>query len=281
MVRIVADTLSSIPVEEAKQMKLPFLPQIVIFGEESYRDDSEIDSETFIERLKRSTVLPKTTAPYPHLYQPILEELVKTGDEILIICPTSKMSGTYSRAMVAVQEFPGAKITVLDTPLVGAGLGTLVRKALKWAEEGLDAAAISEKVLDLASRNRTYFLVDTLEYLQKGGRIGAAKALVGSVLQVKPILSVENGEVKAVDSQRTRKKALARFVELVTSECPNSDAAFLNVQHGGALEEAKSLSEKLSEKTGIKNIPITNLPPAILVHGGPGVLGVSFFIEKS
>ena len=139
MVRIIADTLSSIPVDEARKMNLPFLPQIIIFGEESYRDDNEMDSETFIERLKNSSVLPKTAAPYPQLYQPILEELTKTGDEILIVCPSSKMSGTYSRAMVAVQEFPDAKITVLDTPLVGAGLGTLVRCALNWAEEGLDA----------------------------------------------------------------------------------------------------------------------------------------------
>ena len=279
MVRIISDTLSSIPVEEARKMKIPLLPQIVIFGEESYRDDTEIDSATFIERLKKSNVLPKTTAPYPHLYQPILEDLNKSGDEILIICPTSKMSGTFSRAMVAAQEFPDGKITVLDTPLLGAGLGTLVRCALQWAETGLNAKDISQKVLDLAERNRTYFLVDTLEYLQKGGRIGAAKALVGSVLQVKPILGIENGEVKVIESLRTRKKALARFMELVTDHCPQSETSFLNVQHGGAFEEAKSLSAELSSKTGITNIPITNLPPAILVHGGPGVLGVSFFVN--
>jgi fatty acid-binding protein DegV len=97
---------------------------------------------------------------------------------------------------------------------------------------------------------------------------------------VKPILSVENGEVKAVDSQRTRKKAMARFVEMVISECPSDSTAFLNVQHGGAYENARILSAELSEKTGIQDIPITNLPPAILVHGGPGVLGVSFFIKK-
>jgi len=181
--------------------------------------------------------------------------------------------------MVAAQEFPDGKITVLDTPLLGAGLGTLVRCALQWAGSGLNAEDISQKVLELADRNRTYFLVDTLEYLQKGGRIGPAKALVGSVLQVKPILGIENGEVKAIESQRTRKKALARFVELVISECPHSEKAFLNVQHGGSFEEAESLSAELSGKTGIMNIPITNLPPAILVHGGPGLLGVSFFVD--
>lgn len=279
MVRIVSDTLSSIPVEEARKLKLPFLPQIIIFGEESYRDDNEMDSETFIDRLRSSSVLPKTAAPYPHLYQPILQELSETGDEILIICPSSKMSGTFGRAGVAAQDFPNAKITVLDTPLLGAGLGTLVRLAIQWASDGLDVKAISEKILSLAKKNRTYFLVDTLEYLQKGGRIGAAKALVGSVLQVKPILGIENGEVEAIESQRTRKKAVARFIELVAAECPADSSAYLNVQHGGALAEARELSDELSARTGIPEIPITNLPPAILVHGGPGVLGVSFFVN--
>jgi DegV family protein with EDD domain len=148
------------------------------------------------------------------------------------------------------------------------------------AAEGKSIAGISNEIKTMAEKNRTYFLVDTLEFLQRGGRIGAAKALLGSVLQVKPILGIVSGEVKAIESQRTRKKALERFIELVISECPKSDTAFLNVQHGGALEEAKILRSTLSEKTGIKDIPITSLPAAVLVHGGPGLLGVSFFVEK-
>ena len=279
MVKIISDTLSSIPVDEAQKMNLPILPQIIIFGDESFRDDNEMNSATFIERLKKSPVLPKTAAPYPHLYQPILEKLAQEDEEILIICPSSKMSGTFSRASVAAQEFPDAQITVLDTPLLGAGLGTLVRMALNWAKKRLNASEISAKVLELAAKNRTYFLVDTLEYLQKGGRIGAARALVGSVLQVKPILGIVNGEVKAIDSQRTRKKAIACFIELVTNECPGDESAFLNVQHGGVITEAEELARILRQKTSIKEIPITNLPPAILVHGGPGVLGVSFFVK--
>jgi DegV family protein with EDD domain len=152
--------------------------------------------------------------------------------------------------------------------------------AVKMASDGKTISEITKAVNVMASRNRTYFLVDTLEYLQKGGRIGAAKALLGSVLQVKPILGIENGEVKAIESQRTRKKALERFEELVVSECPKKETAFLNVQHGGALQEAILLSDHLKEKTGIQTIPITDLPPAILVHGGPGILGVSFFVEN-
>ncbi len=279
MVKIIADTLSSISVEEAKKLGLSYLPQIVIFGEESFRDDTEISPESFINRLKSSPVLPKTTAPYPHLYQPILSELVKTKSEILIICPSSKISGTYGRAVVASQDFPDAQITIVDTPIVGAGLGTIVRIAVELAKKGKTAEDISAEILALASKNRTYFLVDTLEYLQKGGRIGAAKALLGSVLQVKPILGIIDGEVKAIESQRTHKKALERFVELVVSECPKTDSAYLSVQHGGAFTKAKALRETFIQKTGISDIPITNLPAAVLVHGGPGVLGVSFFIN--
>jgi len=280
MVKIIADTLSSISVEEAKQLGLSYLPQIVIFGEESFRDDSEIDADTFIERLKTATTLPKTTAPYPHLYQPILDELTRAKAKILIICPSSKVSGTYSRAVVAANDYPDANISILDTPIVGAGLGSVVRMAAGMASNGKTISEISKEVGSMASRNRTYFLVDTLEYLQKGGRIGAAKALLGSVLQVKPILGIVDGEVKAIDSQRTRKKALERFIELVIKECPKTELAYLNVQHGGAIEDAESLRKILIDKTGINEIPITNLPAAILVHGGPGVLGVSFFVEK-
>ncbi len=279
MVKIIADTLSSISVVEAKQLGLYYLPQIIIFGDQSFRDDTEITPETFIERLKSFPSLPKTTAPYPHLYQPILNELSKSNDEILIICPSSKVSGTYGRAMVAAQEFSGAPIKILDIPMIGAGLGSVVRLAVNMAEKGSSASEISKEIVAMSERNRTYFLVDTLEYLQKGGRIGAAKALLGSVLQVKPILGFVDGEVKAIESQRTRKKAMDRFIELVTSECPKTESAFLNVQHGGSLAEAELLKDVLIEKTGITNIPITNLPPAILVHGGPGLLGVSFFVD--
>jgi DegV family protein with EDD domain len=279
MVKIIADTLSSISIEEAKQLGVYYLPQIVIFGDQSFRDDTEITPEIFIERLKSSPTLPKTTAPYPHLYQPILNELTKSNDEILIICPSSKVSGTYGRALVAAQDFPDAPIRVLDTPIIGAGLGSVVRKAVNMAETGNSASEISGEILSMCARNRTYFLVDTLEYLQKGGRIGAAKALLGSVLQVKPILGIIDGEVKAIESQRTRKKALERFIELVTSECPRTESAYLNVQHGGAFGDAKLLRDTLKEKTGISDIPITSLPAAILVHGGPGLLGVSFFVD--
>lgn len=279
MVHIVADTLSSIPVEEAKKLKLPYLPQIIIFGEESYRDDSEIDSKTFLKKLETSKTLPKTAAPYPVLYNPIFEELSKTKEPILVLCPPSTVSGTVRSAEIARNDFPNANIHILDTTILGAGLGTLVRKALEWANQGDSIENIISKVKTMAAKNRTYFLLDTLEFLRRGGRIGAAKALVGGILQMKPLLTFRNSQVEPVESQRTKAKAIKSLIDLVQKECPKTADAYFCIQEGGNHEEALQLSEQFSEMMGFKNIPIYTVPPAILVHGGPGVIGVSYFVE--
>jgi len=279
MVHIIGDTLSCLSLDEARKLGIPYLPQIIIFGDQSYRDDTEIDSDTFIAKLKKSTELPKTAAPYPPLYAPYFKELSKDGEPILVICPPSKVSGTVRSAEVAAKDFPNADIRVLDTPVIGAALGSVLRKAAEWAKSGLDADAISKRVMEMSERNRTYFLVDTLEYLQKGGRIGAAQALFGSILQVKPLLAFKGGQVVPVESTRTKAKALARFIEIVAAECPKKEESFFTVEHGGDKELAASLANQFKSILGVKDVPITHVPPAILVHGGPGVIGVSYFVD--
>ena len=279
MVQIVADTLASISVNEAKLLHLPYLPQIIIFGEQSFRDDTEITSDAFLERLRTSAEFPKTAAPPPILYNPIYKELLKRGEPILVICPSSKVSGTVRSAEVAAQDFPKGKIHVLDTPLVGAALGTVVKEALKWAKAKDDINSIIQKVNAMAIRNRTYFLLDTLEYLHKGGRIGAAQALFGGILQVKPILAFRNGQVEPLESQRTKTKAFNRLIEIVVNECPHSEKSFLYVQQGGAMDEANQLVAEFKKSMDLKNIPIVTVPPAILAYGGPRVCGVSFFVN--
>ena len=280
MTHLIADTLSCISAADANKLGLTFLPQIIIFGDESYRDDTEMNSDTFIKRLKTSPSLPKTSAPNPSLYTPYLKELVKTNEPILIICPSKLISGTLRSAEVAAIEFPDADIRIIDTAIIGSGLGSIVRKAVEWQQAGLSADEIENKVNEMAARNRTYFLVDTLEYLHKGGRIGAAKALVGSMLQMKPILSISEGQVGVVTTERTRKKAIARFLELIFIECPNGKDGYPTIQHGGVLNQAHELSAEMDAKLSVTEIPITYLPPAIIVHCGPGVLGVSFFVKE-
>lgn len=279
MVSIFADTTSSIPVEDAKAMGIEYFPQIIIFGDESFRDDYELDSSTFFKKLVASPTLPKTAAPPPSLYNSIFEKHLSAGDSIIVLTPSQKVSGTFRSAEVAAQEFPNADIKVIDTLAIGASLASIVKVANQYALEGLSSEEIILKVEELKARERNLFVVDTLEYLYKGGRIGGAKMLFGSLLQVKPLLSLKNGQVEPVDSQRTSKKAIAKLKELVVSECKEKGYSMFSIQHGAAEKEAKSLAEDFKQLLGIDMIEIFELPPAFLTHSGPGVLGVSYFVD--
>jgi DegV family protein with EDD domain len=279
MITIVTDTLSCISLEEARQLGIPYLPQIIIIGEESYRDDTEIDSKTFLHKLRTSPVLPKTAAPPPELYRPIFEKYATPGNTVIVLCPTGLMSGTVRGATVAAQDFPDADIRVIDTLIIATGLGTLARKAVEWVNAGLDADTVVTKVQEMARRWRVYFLVDTLEYLYKGGRIGAAQALVGSILQFKPILTLKEGQIDPVEKQRTKRRALLRLHELICQDCPKSAESYITVLQLAAEGEARLLAKDFAEYIGMPDVPIAEMPPAIAVHAGPGVLGIGYFVD--
>ncbi len=281
MIKIVADTLSCLSPAEAHALGVPYLPQIIVFGEESYRDDTEMSASQFLKRLSTSSSLPKTAAPPPHLYTPIYRELLDQGHTVVVLAPSADVSGTYSRAKVATEEFPGADIHVVDTRIIAGGLGALVREAVQWAQEETDVEKFIARVHEMVARHRVYFVVDTLEYLYKGGRIGAAKALFGSILQVKPILTFNDGRIEAFESQRTHKRAVARLKEVVLSDCPRDPSAHLCVMQGGAEAEASQLAGEFATLLGIPqaDIPIYAVPPAIMVHAGPGVLAVSYYVQ--
>lgn len=279
MVKIIADTLSCISPDEARSLDLPLLPQIIEFGETAYRDDTEINSDMFLQKLRSSSTLPKTAAPPPALYTPLFEKYIREGQSILVITPSAEASGTFRSAEVAAQDFPKADIRIVDTKTIGSGLGVIVRQALEWAKQGLDSATISDKVLQMAARENTLFLVDTLEYLQKGGRIGLAKALVGSILQLKPILTFKGGHTSPVESQRTKKRAMARIMELVESEISPKSEAYITLMHGDAIDDLLVWKNELISK-GYAGLPIYFLPPAILVHSGPGAMAISYFVPE-
>jgi len=279
MVKIVADTTCSIPVDELEGMGVAVLPQIIVFGDETYRDDTEIDHPTFLMKLKASSTLPKTAAPPPVLYNPIFERESKAGNPVVVICPSADLSGTLRSAETAAQEFPDAEIHIVDTRTIGSGLGSIVRCALEWAKQGLGAEEIVSRVRVMSKREHAYFLVDTLEYLKKGGRIGGAQALLGTLVQVKPILSITNGRVEPFEKQRTKVRAVARLKELVQLECSPDRDCYLSVMHGAAAQEAATLSKELAEMIHVPEVRYYDLPPAIMVHAGPGVLAVSYFAE--
>lgn len=276
---IVADTTCGLPRKLLEERCIPLIPQIVTFGEESYHDDRDLDTATFLRKLDASRTLPKTAAPEPSFYYPIFAEARKKGESVVVVAPTSKASGTVRSAETAAQDFPDVGIYIVDTQTVSCNLGSMVLVADDMAKAGKPADEIVAKLNDMIPRGRIYFLVDTLEYLAKGGRIGGAKKLLAELLEIKPILQVKDGQVEAFEQQRTKQRALARLVEVVTVSCKGGEDSHLCVLQVEAEKEAQALVEELKAKVPVSQIPIYELPPAIVVHAGPRAMGVGFFVE--
>ena len=281
MIKIIADTTCGLPLDVLRQAGIETLPQIITFGEETFRDDIEMDTASFLEKLRASKNLPGTAAPPPALYTPIFEQVLEAGDTALVITPSAKLSGTFRSATVAANEFKTEQIQVLNSNTIAGGLGSLVLAAQKWADAGLTIDEVKENVAEMASRERLFFLVPTLEYLHKGGRIGGASKLIGTLLQIVPILTVKDGQVEPFDKVRTVKQAIRTIVDLTAGYCQNNPEAYLTVSECDSEPLLTQVIQELITATGIQNIPHYTAPPAIVVHVGPGLIETSCFVARS
>jgi DegV family protein with EDD domain len=282
MVRIITDTTAVLSPEVARKHDIPVIPQIIHFGADEYLDGVDIDTATFMQRLTASKVLPKTAAPPPSLFAAEFQRLAPSGVSILCIHPSAEVSGTVRSATVAKAEFPGVDIRVIDTRVVGSPLGVMVELAAEWAAAGESADAIVARLADLIRRCRLFFMVPTLEYLAKGGRIGGAAALVGTVLQIKPILDFKDGRIDVLERERTYKRALARLKELVIEQAAPGDDARISVMQAGVPEEGQALAEDLRARLNLaRTPPVAVMPPSVVTQGGPGILGVGFFARPA
>ncbi len=281
MVKIITDTTSCLKPDVALRYDIPVIPQVINFGDETFLEGVNMSIADFMGRLKNCPELPKTAAPPVELFSKEFERLAPLGEPILCIHPSAEVSGTVRSAQVAAQlaaqDFPSADIRIIDTRLIASPLATLVQRAAEWAAEGLDADAVESRLRDMMKRGRIYFMVATLEYLAKGGRIGGAAALVGSVLQIKPLLTIRDGKVDVFEKDRTHRRAVERLQELVTAQIPK-EGGYLSVLHAGVPEQGQALAESLKARLGLADdVPVYNMPPAIVTHGGPGILGAAFF----
>ena len=280
MTIIVADTTCGLPRDLLAQRGIPLIPQVVIFGEDAYHDDKELDTTVFLQKLKASAALPKTAAPEPPLYYPIFKDAQSTGESVIVIAPSAKVSGTVRSAEVAAQEFPGLDVRVIDSLTISCNLGSMVLVADEMAKAGKCTDEIETKIREMIPRGRIFFVVDTLEYLAKGGRIGGAKRLLAELLEIKPILTICDGQVEPFEQQRTKKRAMMRLVEIVEEQCPGKAESYLSALQVEAESEAQAFVAELCSRVPVPDIPIYELPPAIVVHGGPKTMGVGFFVES-
>lgn len=272
-VGIVTDSTTDLRPETAAQLGVSVVPLSVIFGDDVYREGKEITPDLFYDKLSRAKDLPTTSAPSVGDFLEVYREKLKTTDEIVSIHLSSKLSATYSNACQAAAQLAdeGAKIDVFDSQTVSYGAQFLVTRAAGVAASGGTLEEIRNALDGMVERIHVYIVLDTLEYVRRGGRIGRARAFLGTVLRVKPILSIHHGEVHPEERVRTRAHALERVYQMAVSY-PNVEE--IGVAYSTNGEEAEAMKRRLAEAFAGVPIGMARLGPVVGVHGGPGTLGV-------
>ncbi|HEY2494910.1 MAG TPA: DegV family protein [Paenibacillus sp.] len=275
---IVTDSTADIPAELVQKHHVYVVPLRLLFGQETFLDGVDISAKQFYDRLAQAKELPTTSQPSPADYVRIYEQIREEhpGSPILSIHISSALSGTYQSALIAKSMMEEeADITIVDSLSASYGFGLLVIHAARLASEGLAVEQIMEAVEQLRKQRKLYFLVDTLEYLQKGGRIGKAAALFGTLLNIKPILSIdEEGIIYPVEKVRGRKKAVARMIELFQQDLGNINKINVAVGHTAHPASAESFLEELSSHYKLEEVVLTNVGAVVGSHVGAGVIAV-------
>jgi DegV family protein with EDD domain len=276
-VKIVTDSLADIPLALLNELDITTVPCIVRFGSIEFRDRIDLSLNEFYRRLAESPTLPSTSQPAVGVFEETYRQLAETTDAILSIHLTGALSGTLNTARLAAQNISNVKIELVDSQQVTMALGWLVILAARAARAGYPLAKIKAIVEDAIPRVHLVAMLDTLEYAQRGGRLGKAKALVGTLLNVKPLLSVEHSEVVPVENVRTQKRALERLVEIVLGSGPIQELAVI---HAAAEDQAKKLRQMLAETFPEDRIILTEAGPVLGAHVGPGAVGIAWLAGK-
>ncbi|MGN7164504.1 DegV family protein [Paenibacillus cellulositrophicus] len=275
---IVTDSTADIPEDIAKQHDIHVVPLRLMFGEDTFEDGVDISAEVFYKRLVQSEQLPTTSQASPADYMQVYQEIMNDypGSPIISFHISSGLSGTYQSATIAKSMLEGdPDITIVDSKSASYGFGLLVVHAARLAAEGKTAEEIVRSVEEVRRQRKLYFLVDTLEYLQKGGRIGKAAAMIGNLLNIKPILSIdEEGIIYAVEKVRGRKKALARILERFREDLGGVQNINVAVGHTADPASAEPVLEDLAQDFRLQEVVLTNIGPVVGTHVGPGTLAV-------
>ena len=271
-VAVVTDSTADLPPELASQGPVTTVPLTVIVDGQSYLDGVEITPDAFYARLANEGATASTSQPAPGRFAETYTRLLADHEEVVSLHISSKMSGTYAAAVVGAELVGGDRVRVVDSGLVSMPLGLLVLAASAMAAEGDSAERIVQRLAPLQEAIRVYFMVATLEHLRRGGRIGRASALVGSVLQVKPVLTIADGQVAPLERVRTHERALTRVIELA-NELPGQLCAF--VGHAAAEEAAIRIGEALEPRA--ETLIVWPLGPVVGAHAGPGTVGVGCY----
>jgi DegV family protein with EDD domain len=275
VVRIVTDSTADLTPEQQRAAGITVVPLNVHFGDEVFRDHMDLSADDFFRRLKASPQLPRTSQPSVGAFEEAFRSLRANGDEIVAVHLSSKVSGTCNSAQMAAQSVGEGKIEVVDSLSTSMALGFMALEGAKLAKAGGDRQEIAQRLRALVPKARVICVVDTLTYLERGGRIGKARALLGSLLNVKPILQLKDGEVVPLGRARGRPQALSRLVELLERDGKVSELA---IMHGAARSDAEQLRDRVASTYPGIDIQLTEIGAVLGTHTGPGVIGFTYLV---
>lgn len=277
-IQIITHTGGDYPLDEAKRLGIPVAADFVMFGDETYLNMFELTAEEFYAKLKSSPVLPTSSHPAVGEFADMYCEAAKTADEILVIALTSKMSGSYTAALTAVdvarERGVQIPIYVFDTLQVSHAMAFCVREAYRLAQQGLTASEIIQQLEEYRDRMVMYFVLGSLKYARKGGRVGAIKALAADAMGIKPLLIFAEGVVRDIGIARNIDDGLEKVLDKYKAEANFSKP--VTVFHLDAIERAEALAKKVREINPDADITIEYVGPVIGIYAGPGGAGLAF-----
>lgn len=276
-VKIFADSTSDLPADWIVKYDIGIIPLYVVFEDATYRDGIDITPEGLYRKVDAGGVLPKTTAPSPADFIDIFRPYIERGETIVYISLSSKLSATYQNALIAAEEFPRGRIHVIDSLNLCSGIGLLVMKAVRAAEQGKSAEEIAALIKQIRPLVDTEFVIDTLEYLYKGGRCSGMQNFIGSLLKIRPILKVIDGSIIPAYKVRGKKdKAVQKMLDNALANREAMDQDLIIVAHTLAEEEAQQLAAVLREQTGAREVAISQAGCVISSHCGPHTVAIMY-----
>jgi len=279
-IALVTDSTASLPTELVRRHGIYVIPTYVIVRGRVFRDGVDLAPEEFYRLLREAETLPTTSQPSVRDFVELYIQLSQKAEAILSIHLSSRLSATVSSALAARREMRPVPIHVIDSRSASMGLGFIVLAAARAVEEGKSLPQVTEVIEGLIPRMNVIFVVDTLEYLRRGGRIGGASALIGSVLSIKPILYLKDGRVELLEKVRTKRRAKERLLEIMAERLGSAKGIHVAILHADALEEAQAIEEQIVRRFEPVELYVDELNPVIGTHVGPGTIGLVFYAEE-
>lgn len=275
-VAIITDSSAYLPQELVDELGIRVVPLTLHWDGESYRDGEDIRAEEFYQRLAESDTIPTTSQTTVGEFERLFKELLDQDLAVFAILISSDISGTVESAFQAQKDFPDAPLEVMDSRLVSMALGFMVISVARAARDGASLAECRALAEEVYPKIGVYFTVDTLKYLNKGGRINTAKRLVGSALNIKPLMEIREGKIELVESVRSRKKAVRRMLDLVERDIDGREPIRISTFHALAEEDNQALMAEAVERFNPVETITTHVSPVIGAHTGPGTLSIAY-----